>query len=148
MELVRIKDEILAQQRQLHGGAHRPQIFERSFKMPIGQNRDGRGAARLVVGCDGRRIEAGQNIALARRGALYLRDYRRPARSAAKMRSRIEPPPEFEVALEVMPAPPGSPGASARPRPARGPRRVSRAPAPRPPPATLHGRRRKSPPPH
>ncbi len=76
INLVRLENEILAQQRNIHRGADGSQIVQRAFEMYVGQNRDCGGAAGDILARDVGRIESRHDVALARGRALDFGDYR------------------------------------------------------------------------
>ena len=53
VNLVRLEDEVFAQQRNIHGGADSAQIVERALEMDVGQNGDrSRSAGDILAGDD------------------------------------------------------------------------------------------------
>ena len=89
VELVRVDDEVLAQDRNRHRGAHRTQILERAAEEAlVGEHRDRGGAGGRVAARDRDRIVRLAQHALRGRAALALGDDRRTRARAARPRSR------------------------------------------------------------
>ena len=95
VDLIGVEDEVLAQQRQRHGGAHlREQLEAAAEVVRVRQHRDRGGAARGVGPRAGHRVEVRTDLALARRAALDLGDHARPlaGRERAPEAARRRPP--------------------------------------------------------
>src|SRR5581483_2272413 len=74
VDLIRVEDEVLAQDGQGDRGAHGAEVVEGALEMAVGEDRDGGGAVGGIGGGDGCGIEVGKDVALAGRGAFDLGD--------------------------------------------------------------------------
>ena len=104
--LVGVEDEVLAQYRQLAGGARRPQIVVAALEIRrVGQYRQAGRAAGLIGAGEGRRVEIGADQASARAGLLDLGDQAETGRP----RSGLPAPPRTAAPAAPRPASPAAP---------------------------------------
>jgi hypothetical protein len=85
VDLVGVDDEVLAQHRQVAGGAGFLQVFGRALEeAPVGEHREAGGAGARIASGDVGGAEVGAQQALAGAGLLDLGDHRRPAGAEAR----------------------------------------------------------------